>query len=109
MNYIETTNGKVTFTHYLPFDPVYGLGKTEEELKKTGYLVESVPEYAGEVPEGKAPELRYDGTAFSWELIDLPKKADTQAEKIAALEAQQAATNEAVLGLMDMLAAASTN
>lgn len=109
MNYIETTNGKVTFTHYLPFDPVYGLGKTEEELKKTGYLVESVPEYAGEVPEGKLPELCYDGTAFSWELIDLPKKADTQAEKIAALEAQQAATNEAVLGLMDMLAAASTN
>ena len=109
MNYIETTNGKVTFTHYLPFDPVYGLGKTEEELKKTGYLVESVPEYTGEVPEGKAPELRYDGTAFSWELIDLPKKADTQAEKIAALEAQQAATNEAVLGLMDMLAAVSTN
>lgn len=109
MNYIETTNGKVTFTHYLPFDPVYGLGKTEEELKKTGYLVESVPEYTGEVPEGKAPELCYDGTAFSWELIDLPKKADTQAEKIAALEAQQAATNEAVLGLMDMLAAASTN
>ena len=44
MNYIETTNGKVTFTHYLPFDPVYGLAKTEEELKKTGYLVESVPE-----------------------------------------------------------------
>lgn len=109
MNYIETTNGKVTFTHYMPFDPVYGLGKTEEELKKTGYLVESIPEYAGEVPEGKAPELRYDGTAFSWELIDLPKKADTQADKIAALEAQQAATNEAVLGLMDMLAAASTN
>lgn len=109
MNYIETTNGKVTFTHYLPFDPVYGLGKTEKELKKTGYLVESVPEYTGEVPEGKAPELRYDGTAFSWELIDLPKKADTQAEKIAALEAQQAATNQAVLGLMDMLAAASTN
>ena len=109
MVYIQTTDGRITFTHYMPFDPVYGLGKTEEELKKTGYLVESVPEYAGEVPEGKAPELRYDGTAFSWELVDLPRKADTQAEKIAALEAQQAATNEAVLGLMDMLAATSTN
>ena len=109
MVYIQTTDGRITFTHYMPFDPVYGLGKTEEELKKTGYLVESVPEYAGEVPEGKAPELHYDGTAFSWELVDLPRKADTQAEKIAALEAQQAATNEAVLGLMDMLAAVSTN
>lgn len=30
-------------------------------------------------------------------------------KRIAELEAQQAATNEAVLGLMDMLAAASTN
>ena len=109
MIYIQTTDGKVTFTHYLPFDPVYGLGKTREMLLETGYLVETVPEYAGEVPEGKAPELHYDGMAFSWELIDLPKKADTQAEKIAALEAQQAATNEAVLGLMDMLAAVSTN
>ena len=109
MVYIQTTDGKVTFTHYLPFNPVYGLGKTQEELLETGYLVEAVPEYAGEVPEGKAPELHYDGAAFSWELIDLPKKADTQAEKIAALEAQQAATNEAVLGLMDMLAATSTN
>lgn len=109
MVYIQTTDGRITFTHYMPFDPVHGLGKTEAELLETGYLVEAVPEYAGEVPEGKAPELRYDGTAFSWELIDLPRKADTQAEKIAALEAQQAATNEAVLGLMDMLAAVSTN
>ena len=74
MNYIETTNGKVTFTHYLPFDPVYGLGKTEAELLETGYLVEEIPEYVGEVPE-----------------------------------AQQAATNQAVLGLMDMLAEVSTN
>lgn len=109
MNYIETTNGKVTFTHYLPFDPVYGLGKTEAELLETGYLVEEIPEYSGEVPEGKTPELHYNGTAFSWVMVDKPKREDTQAEKIAALEAQQAATNEAVLGLMDMLAAASTN
>ena len=109
MVYIQTTDGRITFTHYMPFDPVYGLGKTEAELLETGYLVEAVPEYAGEGPEGKAPELHYDGTAFSWELVDLPRKADTQAEKIAALEAQQAATNEAVLGLMDMLAAVSTN
>ncbi len=109
MIYIRTENGRITFTHYLPFDPVYGLGKTQEELLETGYLVEAVPEYAGEVPEGKAPELRYNGTEFSWVMVDKPKKADTQAEKIAALEAQQAATNEAVLGLMDMLAAVSTN
>ena len=55
MIYIRTENGRITFTHYMPFDPVYGLGKTEEELKKTGYLVEVIPEYAGEVPARPFP------------------------------------------------------
>ena len=43
MIYIRTKNGRITFTHYMPFDPVYGLGKTEAELLETGYLVEAVP------------------------------------------------------------------
>lgn len=105
MIYIRTENEKITFTHYMPFDPVYGMGKTREELLETGYLVEEIPEYSGEVPEGKLPELRYNGTAFSWAMADKPKREATQAEKLAALEAQQEATNQAILGLMDMLAA----
>ena len=104
MIYIETQNGKVTYQHFMPFSQKYGLGKTEEELKETGYLVESVPEeYTGEVPEGKRPELHYNGSEFSWVMVDKPKDPENQSNKIADLEAQLQSTNQAVLGLMDMM------
>lgn len=106
MIYIQlSSKGTIAFQHNMPFDPVYGMGKTEAELLKTGYLVESVPEYSGEIPDGKMPELHYDGTAFSWVMVDKPTDPNDQSAKIAALEAQQEATNQAVLGLMDMLMA----
>lgn len=77
----------------MPFDPEYGLGKSEEELKKTGYLVESIPEYSGEVPEDKIPELHYDGSEFSWVMVDKPTPSvpDEYIKKIQELEAQVAA------------------
>lgn len=106
MIYLKTNeSGKVMLIHWMPFDSVYGMGKTEAELLETGYLVESVPEYSGEIPDGKMPELHYDGTAFSWVMVDKPTDPNDQSAKIAALEAQQEATNQAVLGLMDMLMA----
>lgn len=111
MIYFETNDiGQLTFIHYMPFDNRYGMGKTEEELRKTGYLVESLPEYTGEIQEGKIPELRYDGTAFSWEMVDAPEPEpvpETEYEKLRAelesLKSQQAATDSAVLGLMNMM------
>ena len=105
MIYIETKNKIITYTHYMPFDPEFGLGKSEEELKKTGYLVESIPEeYSGEIPEGKMPELHYNGSEFSWVMVDKPEDEKTVLEKeIESLKQQQAATNDAVLGLMSMI------
>lgn len=104
MIYLKTDeNGKVTMIHWMPFDPVYGLDKTEAELLETGYLVDSIPEYSGEIPEGKMPELHYNGTEFSWVMVDKPADPNDQSAKIAALESQQEATNQAVLGLMDMM------
>lgn len=104
MIYIQLSNkGTIEFQHNMPFDSVEGLHKTEAELLETGYLVESVPEYSGEIPEGKMPELHYDGTAFSWAMVEKPTDPNDQGAKIAALEAQQEATNQAVLGLMDMM------
>lgn len=107
-----TTNstGQLTYIHYKPFDKKYGLHKTEAELLKTGYLVESLPIYTGEIPDGKVPELRYNGTAFSWEMVDAPEPEpvpETEYEKLRAelesLKSQQAATDSAVLGLMNMM------
>ena len=113
MIYFETNDiGQLTFIHYMPFNEKYGMGKTEEELLKTGYLVESLPIYTGEIPEGKVPELRYDGTAFSWEMVDAPEpepepEPTTSYEELKAdlekLKSQQAATDSAVLGLMNMM------
>lgn len=104
MIYIQTTNKVVTFIHYMPFDKTYGLGKTEKELKSTGFLVDAIPNYEGEVPDDKTAELHYNGTEFSYVLVDKPKsREDAMKEKLTSLEAQQEATNEAILGLMNMI------
>lgn len=42
--YIEVEGDVVTYIHYMPFDEKNGLGKTEEELLTTGFLVEDVAE-----------------------------------------------------------------
>lgn len=93
MIYIQLSNkGTIEFQHNMPFDSVEGLHKTEAELLETGYLVESVPEYSGEIPEGKTPELHYDGTNFSWVMVDKPVDPNAVLEaRIAELEAQIAA------------------
>lgn len=103
MVYFETSgNGAVVYQNYMPFDPKFGLGRTQEELLKTGYLVDSIPKYSGEVPEGKMPELHYNGTEFSWVMVEKPADPNDQSAKIAALEARIAeleAVNAAYLGL----------
>lgn len=111
MIYFQTnSNNQLTYIHYMPFDEKYGLNKTEDELLKTGYIVESMPTYAGEIPEGKIPELRYNGSEFTWEMVDKPVSEPEQEPSYAELKAeleelksQQAATDSAVLGLMNMM------
>lgn len=50
MFYIETNNNnEVVYVHSMPFDEAYGLGKTEEELQSTGFLVEDVPKVENEL------------------------------------------------------------
>lgn len=42
--YIQTdTRNKVVFIHNDPLDKQYGMGKSEQELLGSGYLVESLP------------------------------------------------------------------
>lgn len=59
-NLEKTEKGiRSSFQHYMPFDPVYGLGKTREELELEGVFVESVPE---PLNNGKIPILYLDDT-----------------------------------------------
>lgn len=53
-------DGKVNYRHLRPFDAKYGLGKTEEELLKTGVLIENLPERLPE--DGRLQILYYDST-----------------------------------------------
>ncbi|HID0825357.1 TPA: hypothetical protein ACXDAP_003558 [Clostridium botulinum] len=41
---IEENKIKAKFIHYMPFDNIYGLHKTKEELELEGVLIENIPE-----------------------------------------------------------------
>lgn len=47
----------IGFIHFMPFDPAYGLGKTEEELLKEGKLVEKVEP---QTPSNKKAVMYYN-------------------------------------------------
>lgn len=45
MIYIRTNSDNlVTFVHRKPFDPVNGLNATQEELEKTGFFIDELPD-----------------------------------------------------------------
>ncbi|URN84996.1 hypothetical protein [Acetobacterium wieringae] len=91
MLFIKTnSDNQVTFIHYKPFDEINGLKKTETELLKEGFLVESLP--AVEEVEGKNVIYFYTQTGgFSHEYFDVPKtKEQIYAEKLDQLENQTA-------------------
>lgn len=48
------TNNKCTMIHHKPFDKIFGLNKTEEELNKEGVFVEALPEYPESIVGKKA-------------------------------------------------------
>lgn len=77
MIYIQIdNNGYVLYQHNIPFDPVHGLGKTEEELLITGILVDNIP-----LPyfvAGKQPITKYDNISkqIYFEYVDIPMSDD---------------------------------
>ncbi|MED1784226.1 hypothetical protein P4V43_20605 [Brevibacillus fortis] len=97
----------VTFIHYNPLDPTEGLGKTQEELLQTGFLIEGLPE--AERKTGKDAKLYFNPqTKEMWyEYVDVPAPMEeriTQVEKVSA-ENKKANldTQEAVLQLYEMV------
>ncbi|QSB48759.1 hypothetical protein [Parageobacillus toebii] len=109
MIYIEVDeNGLVKFTHYKPFDEKDGLGKTEEELRQTGYLVESIPEQEN-IPN-KVPVLKFDKNSeeFYYEYVDRPLTTEEKLELMEQenqglknrIEIMQQALDDLILGGM---------
>jgi hypothetical protein len=109
MIYIEVENdGSIKFVHYKPFDEKDGLGKTEEELQQTGYLVESIPE--PEAIPGKVPILKFDknNKELYYEYIDRPLTTEEKLQLIEQenqdlknrIELMQQALDELLLGGM---------
>ena len=77
MIYFETQeDGMVSYIHWMPFDTMYGLGQTEEELLTSGHLVESVPEYGQPVPDNMKARLYYKDGEFSWKLVEVTPPLD---------------------------------
>ncbi len=70
MVYIEIVNNEVGLTHLKPFDEKDGLGKTREELEKTGLVLEAEP--VAEKIEGKDAVLKYNAETKSlyFEYVD---------------------------------------
>lgn len=86
-DFIQNEKGlRVGFIHNMPFDEFNGLGKSENELKKIGALVEEIPE--PEEIEGKVPVMYYNPQANSiyYEYIDRPL---TPEEELRQRELQQ--------------------
>ena len=79
--------------HYMPFDPEYGLHKTENELRQTGLLIDTLPDQP-EVPAGMIAKLKYKNESLYWELEEDPQQSEMGSLKvrIAELEKVQAAS-----------------
>lgn len=104
---ITDTKALVTFTHFMPFDEIYGLGKTEQELLERGALVESEPQK--EFHSDKQAMLFYNPQVneLFYEYVDIPLPEN---ERIAQLEMATEEnkkanldTQEAVLQLYEMV------
>lgn len=77
---ITETKYSIGFVHYMPFDNVHGLIKTEEELLQEGQLVELPQE--PQPQEGKMPVMYYnpvENIAY-YEMEDIPPQPKTREE-----------------------------
>lgn len=83
MIYVEyDKSNRIVHTHFMPFDTTDGLGKSKEELLKTGALIELPLE--PEKQESKIAVMFYnrtDNTAF-YKLEDMPIQSKTKEEQL---------------------------
>lgn len=69
---VDKKTNMVTFVHKMPFDPVNGLGKTRDELMKTGFFVSHFPEPAMKIGKRAIPYYDYEKKEVTYEYVNLP-------------------------------------
>lgn len=69
---VDKKTNMVTFVHKMPFDPVNGLGKTRDELLKTGFFISHFPEPAMKIGKRAIPYYDYEKKEVTYEYINLP-------------------------------------
>ncbi|KZE41140.1 hypothetical protein AV540_25685 [Brevibacillus parabrevis] len=114
VEYVNVTDVKavINFQHFMPFDKHHGLGKTEEELKTTGALVDSIPEPLYQ--DGKQPVLYINPKTkeLLYEYADIPSPEEdriTQLEKeTTEIKKANLDTQDAVLQIYEMVTAPQT-
>lgn len=75
-------NNEVVSQHLMPFHPVYGFNKTEEELLSEGFLVEAIPEPDPELAKNKLVILLYSQeNGFSYRYDELPSTPPDPVER----------------------------
>ena len=72
--FLRLNGNKVMLIHYMPFDPVNGLHKTEEELLREGALVDEVPDSQQIVGKTALPYYTPE-RGFYYEYVDDPNYA----------------------------------
>lgn len=78
------SNHEIQMTHYMPFHGKYGLHKTEAQLLKEGYLVESVPEFEAKEGYSAVTKFNTETKEFYCEYVEIPQPEPTENEQLRA-------------------------
>lgn len=88
---VDKKTNIITFVHRMPFDPINGLGKTRDELLKTGYFVSNFPEPAMKLGKRAIPYYDYEKKEVTYEYTNIPL---SEKERLDLLES---AMNDMIL------------
>ena len=94
MVYIRTDeNNMVVFTHNQPFDSVNGMGETREELEKTGYFLDSMPNPTVVMGQRAIPYYNPETHKVTYKYVAVPLSTKER------LDTMEAAFNEMLLNV----------
>lgn len=94
---VDSKTNLVTFVHKMPFDPINGLGKSKDELLKTGYFIDEYPEPAMKLGKRAIPYYDHEKKTISYSYEAIPLSAS---ERLDMLEN---AMNDVVLGSVSVV------